>query len=82
MSLTDQLKETSPPPKGVPCVFERLRDVEGVERYLEVIELVKAPGFEANRKQDVLAANGYVIDVQSIRRHARNQCSRCARWLS
>lgn len=87
MSMTDDLEglpELRPGPK---CVFQKIRETEGDERYIEIMELmaVDAP---ASSKHKVLARHGYDVDRQIVERHtparmqSRNGCKGCLLWLS
>lgn len=89
MSLLDELLAGEPTRDlaGPNCQIVQIRHDEGLDRYLDVIDVLMAPHYSVADKAAVLARHGYDVHHQKITRHSRkrllglNGCVGCRRTL-
>jgi len=75
MSMIDDLNEL-PVTYPKPCAFQTIRELDGDERYQEVMELV-AVDDTVPRKRVILEQYGYRISATTVGTHVKGRCRQC-----
>ena len=74
MSMLDDL--LAMPTSSKPCVFQRILQDEGQERYDEVMEVIQADD-SAPRKLKVLVDHKCEVTLWLVKTHVRGECRQC-----
>jgi hypothetical protein len=88
MSMLDDLEAEPSVRPGPLCIFQKIRNVEGEERYRDIMAVLLTETRTSGQKQRVLLKHGYDIHRGTIERHTkerlgdRNGCVRCHACLS
>lgn len=88
MSMLDDLNAEPRLRPGPLCVFQKVRNSEGEERFRDLMAVMLVENRTVTQKQAVLAKHGYDVHSGVIKRHTRHVlegndgCVRCRECLS